>query len=337
MLCGNAMGRHDMRVLITGGAGFLGQKLATALARHARLPDAQGRRRELTGLTLLDVCRAPAPPGACCPVEVIEADLADADALAAALGPAPDLMFHLAAVVSSAAEADFDLGMRVNLDATRVLLDACRALPRPPRFVFASSIAAYGDSGGVPVTDRTALQPRSSYGIQKAIGELLVLDYTRRGFIDGLALRFPTITVRPGRPNRAASSFASSILREPLQGDEAVLPVPKDLALYVQSPRLAVANLMHAATLTAAEMGERRCLMLPGLRVTVAEMLAALERAAGAEALARVHPLPDAEITRIVGSWPADFALEWASSLGFERDTDIDSIVQAFIEDDLLR
>jgi len=326
-----------MHVLITGGAGFLGQKLAAALAERAGLPDAQGQWRELRRLTLLDVCPAPPPPSAACPVQVIEADLADTEALAAALAPAPDLVVHLAAVVSSEAEADFDLGMHVNLDATRGLLDACRALPTPPRFVFASSIAAYGDSGGAPVTDRTALLPRSSYGIQKAIGELLVLDYTRRGFIDGLALRLPTITVRPGRPNRAASSFASSILREPLQGEAAELPVPTELALYVQSPRRAVANLIHAATLSAAALGDRRCLMLPGLRVTVAEMLAALARAAGAEALARVRPRADVEITRIVSSWPADFDLEWASSLGFERDMDIDSIVHAFIEDDLRR
>lgn len=325
-----------MHVLITGGGGFLGQKLAAALAEQGVLADACGRRRAITGLTLLDIGHAAAPVDAPFPVEHIAADLSEPTALAAALASDPLLVVHLAAVVSSAAEADFDLGMRVNVDGTRLLLDACRTLQHPPRFVFASSIAAYGDTGGAPVTDRTALMPRSSYGIQKAIGELLVVDYHRRGFIDGLAVRLPTITVRPGRPNQAASSFASSILREPLQGETAVLPVPTDLALYVQSPRTAVANLVHAAALPSSALDERRRLMLPGLRVTVAEMLEALQRAGGDAALQRVQPQADAEITRIVGSWPADFALEWASSLGFERDMDIDSIVQVFQEDDLL-
>ncbi len=325
-----------MHVLITGGGGFLGQKLAAALAEQGVLADACGRLRAITGLTLLDIGHAAAPVDAPFPVEHIAADLSESTALAAALASEPLLVVHLAAVVSSAAEADFDLGMRVNVDGTRQLLDACRTLQHPPRFVFASSIAAYGDTGGAPVTDRTALMPRSSYGIQKAIGELLVVDYHRRGFIDGLAVRLPTITVRPGRPNQAASSFASSILREPLQGETAVLPVPTDLAMYVQSPRTAVANLVHAAALPSSALDERRRLMLPGLRVTVAEMLEALQRAGGDAALQRVQPQADAEITRIVGSWPADFALDWASSLGFERDTDIDSIVQIFQEDDLL-
>jgi len=336
MHSGSVTERHDMHVLITGGGGFLGQKLAAALAEQGTLVDAAGRRRPLTGLTLFDIGHAPALVDAPFPVEHIEADLSDAAAVAAALASEPLLVVHLAAVVSSAAEADFDLGMRVNVDGTRQLLDACRTVRQPPRFVFASSIAAYGDTGGAPVTDRTALMPHSSYGIQKAIGELLVADYHRRGFIDGLAVRLPTITVRPGRPNQAASSFASSILRDPLQSETAVLPVPTDLALYVQSPRTAVANLVHAATVASVALGERRRLMLPGLRVTVAEMLEALCRAGGDAALQRVQPQADAEITRIVGSWPADFDLEWANSLGFERDRDIDSIVQAFLEDDLL-
>jgi nucleoside-diphosphate-sugar epimerase len=237
--------------------------------------------------------------------------------------------------VSAAAEADFDLGMRINLHGTLAVLEACRALPRPPRLVFTSSIASFG--GPLPaVVDETIPQtPQTSYGAQKAIGELLVHDYSRKNFVDGRAVRLPTIVVRPGKPNRAASSFASSIIREPLTDLEAVCPVSPETRVAILSPRQAVAAFVRAHDLPAAAFEHTRSLIVPGLSVQVSDMVAALQRAAGAQAVQHIRWQPDAEIQRIISSWPGAFTSPRALRLGFQADANMDAIVQAFIEDDL--
>ena len=246
----------------------------------------------------------------------------------------PDVIYHLAAVVSSAAEADLDLGMRVNFDATRALLEGCRAQGlSATRLVMASSVAAYGGDLPEVLDDMTALHPQNSYGAQKAMSELLVNDYSRRGLVDGLVLRLPTIVIRPGRPNAAASSFASSILREPLNGEEAVCPVPTDLDLFVMSPAKVVEALIHGAEVPGEALGPFRAFMLPGITVSVAEMLEALREAAGEEALALVRHEPDARIAAIVGSWPARFTNERARRLGFQSDKNFREIVEAFLDE----
>jgi nucleoside-diphosphate-sugar epimerase len=324
-----------MRVVITGGAGFLGRRLARALLARGRLAGPDGAERPLSRLVLLDLA---APDGLADPrLEVVVGDVADEALLRRVLAPDTAAVFHLAAVVSAQAEADYDLGMRVNLDATRRLLDACRALPRPPRLVFTSSVAVYGGALPDPVTDETPLRPQSSYGAQKAMGELLVADATRRGFVDGRVLRLPTISVRPGKPNKAASSFASGIIREPLQGEAAVCPVPASTRLWLLSPRRAVESLVLAHELPGEALGAVRAVNLPGLSVTVVEMLAALEAVGGREAAARVRFERDPLVERIVGGWPARWDSSRAARLGFAGDADFAAVVRAFVEDDLGR
>ncbi|MDW8445098.1 MAG: NAD-dependent epimerase/dehydratase family protein [Acetobacteraceae bacterium] len=271
-------GGREMHVVVTGAAGFLGRKLAARIARMGRVGP-----REVTTMTLVDLARPPAPEGPVA-VETVAADIAKPSACARLIRADTGLVVHLAAVVSAAAEADFALGWRVNLDGTRALLEACRARASAPRFVFASSVATFSGGQGAVIRDDTRPVPANSYGAQKAAGELLVHDWTRKGFVDGVSLRLPTIVIRPGRPNRAASSFASSILREPLIGEEAALPVAEDFALWIASPRAAVDWLLHAASMDGAALGLDRGVNPPGLTVTVGEMLAALEGVAGAEA-----------------------------------------------------
>jgi D-erythronate 2-dehydrogenase len=237
-------------------------------------------------------------------------------------------------VVSAAAEADFDLGMRVNLEGTRLLLEAARQKGNRPRFVFASSCAVYGGELPPTITDETHLTPQSSYGAQKAASELLVNDHGRKGFLDSRSLRLPTIVVRPGRPNKAASTFASSIVREPLNGEEAVCPVSRETAMYVLSPRRVVDAFIRAMELPAEALGSNRTLLLPGLTMTVAEMVEALERVAGAKVASRIRFERDPQIERIVHSWPARFAAERARGLGFERDSDLQEIIRQHIEDE---
>jgi nucleoside-diphosphate-sugar epimerase len=246
-----------------------------------------------------------------------------------------DVIFHLAAVVSGEAEEHFELGMEVNLQATQTLLEVCRGLETPPRFIFSSSVAVFGGDMSPVIQDDTAPFPQSSYGTQKAIGELLVNDYSRRGFVDGRVLRLPTIVVRPGQPNRATSSFASSIIREPLQGKEANCPVSAETKLWIMSPRKAVESFIHAAELPTAVFGKHRTVSLPGLTVSVREMVDSLERVAGQRAWKRITWQPDPFIQRIVGSWPSSFAPERATALGFTADASMVQIIQAFIEDDL--
>jgi nucleoside-diphosphate-sugar epimerase len=238
-------------------------------------------------------------------------------------------------VVSGAAEADFDLGLRINLDASRLLLDLCRAAGAKPRVVFTSSVAVYGGALPAVVTDDTPLCPRSSYGAQKAIAELLLADYTRKGFVEGRILRLPTISVRPGAPNKAASSFASGLIREPLNGARTVCPVGLDLKLWLLSPRRAVDGLIAGAELAGEALGERRALNLPGLSVSVGEMIAALERAGGKSAMDLVRHERDPAVEAIVGSWPAAWDNRRAEALGLRPDPDFDAIVRAYVEDDL--
>src|ERR1700753_419996 len=258
-----------MTILITGGAGFLGQRLARRLLQRGGSED----------IVLVD--QVPAPDFGDSRVKVVAADISDPAALKSLITSDVGLVFHLAAVVSGAAEADFDLGMRINLDASRLLLDLCRAAGHRPKVVFTSSVAVYGGALPPVVTDDTPLNPRSSYGTQKAMGELLLADYTRKGFVDGRILRLPTISVRPGAPNKAASSFASGLIREPLNGQPTVCPVSPDLSLWLLSPPRAVESLIAGAELPSSAFAGRRALNLPGLSVSVADMLAALERAGG--------------------------------------------------------
>ena len=266
---------------------------------------------------------------------MVTGDITDPEVLKHVINPQTSSVFHFAAVVSAAAEADFDLGLRVNLHGTLAVLEACRALPQPPRLVFTSSIATFGGELPAVVDDTTPQTPQSSYGIQKAVGELLVNDYARKGFLDGRAIRLPTIVVRPGKPNRAASGFASGIIREPLCGMDTVCPVTPDTRLAILSPRRAVAAFLLAHDLPAEAWGYTRSLNIPGLSVTVDEMVAALRRVAGEVPVRHIHWEPDAAIQRIISSWPGAFTSTRARRLGFQADASMDEIVQAFIEDDL--
>jgi D-erythronate 2-dehydrogenase len=309
-----------MRVVITGGCGFLGRRLTLRLLEG----------RDIDELVLFDNAPSALPFPEDRRLRLVTGDIADRAIVRGVVAPGTNSVFHLAAVVSGEAEANTDLGYRVNLDGTRAVLDACRALGTCPRVIFASSLAVYGGALPLSVGDDTPLTPQTSYGTQKAIGELLVNDYSRKGFVDGCALRLPTVVVRPGRPNRAASTFASSIIREPLSGRAAVCPVSPDTVMALASPRRIVDGLVHALDLPAAALGTNRSLQLPGFSVAVGEMAAAVRRAGGAEAVA-----PDPHIQQIISGWPRALAAPRAAALGFTADTGIDEIVQAFIEDDL--
>ncbi|MGH7031683.1 MAG: D-erythronate dehydrogenase, partial [Stellaceae bacterium] len=287
-----------MRVVITGGRGFLGRRLALLLL------DRGSSLGPIDELVLFDNAASALPLPRDRRLRQVTGDIADRKTVGALLAPGAAAVFHLAAVVSGQAEADTDLGYRVNLDGTRAVLDACRALASCPRVVFASSLAVYGGALPPTVGDDTALTPQSSYGAQKAIGELLVNDYSRKGFVDGRALRLPTVVVRPGRPNRAASSFASSIIREPLAGRDAICPVAPDLIMALVSPRRVVAALHHAHELPGEAFGASRSLQLPGFSVAVGDMAEAVRRAGGAAAHARISWQRDPQIEAIVAGWP---------------------------------
>ncbi|MBV9861214.1 MAG: NAD-dependent epimerase/dehydratase family protein [Alphaproteobacteria bacterium] len=318
-----------MRIVITGGCGFLGRRLALLLLERGSALGA------IEQLVLFDNAPSALPLPEDRRVRVVTGDIADGDTVRQLIAPGTHSVFHLAAVVSGQAEADTDIGYRVNLDGTRAVLEACRALGSSPRLVFASSLAVYGGTLPPAVGDDTALTPQTSYGTQKALGELLVNDYSRKGYIDGRALRLPTVVVRPGRPNRAASTFASSIIREPLTGQDAVCPVTPDTVMALASPRRVVAALAHAHDLAGDAFGASRALQLPGFSVSVGGMTEALRRAAGEAAYARIKWQPDAGIQQIVSGWPQALASPRADALGFVRDSGIDEVVQAFIEDDL--
>jgi nucleoside-diphosphate-sugar epimerase len=323
-----------MRVVITGGAGFLGSRLARAILARGTLTDARGAERAVERLILLDVVPATfADPR----VSVVTGDLADPAVIAQAVATDTDAIFHLAAVVSGHAEAEFDTGMHVNVDGTRALLERCRQLARPPKFVFTSSLAVFGGALPDPVPDDARLTPQTSYGAQKAIGELLVYDMTRKGYVDGRSLRLPTVTVRPGKPNKAASSFASGVIREPLNGVDSPCPVGPDTEIWVTSPRTVVANLLVGHEVAASRFAHTRSINVPGFCVGVKEMVAALRRVAGDAVADRVKWQPDPVIERIVATWPPRFAPVLGPSLGMRADQDFDSIIRAYIADDLPR
>lgn len=310
---------------------MVGRKLLERLARDGALVD-----EPISRVALLDVVEQE-PLLAPFEVESAVADLADDGVADALVASRPEIIFHLAAVLSGEAEADLEKGYRVNLDGTRLLLDAVRRMGGGyrPRLVFASSIAVFGAPLPDVIGDDQCTAPLTSYGTQKAIAELLLSDYTRRGFVDGVGIRLPTICVRPGRPNRAASSFFSSIIREPLNGEEAVLPVPDDVRHWHASPRAAVGFLVHAAGLDGAVLGDRRCLTMPGVSATVTEQIEALRRVAGEEAVRRIRREPDETITRIVAGWPRNFDARRARALGFRAEEDFEEIVRVYVEDEL--
>ena len=318
-----------MRITILGAGGFLGRKLAARLASDGTLGG-----QPVTGLMLFDLNVPPAPEAAF-PIRRIAGDVGDVASLAEAIPEGTDVVFHLAAVVSAAAEADFDLGMRVNLHGTLALLEACRRLPKPPRVVFTSSVASFGGGQQAVVPDDGRQVPSNSYGAQKAVGELLLQDASRKGFLDAVSIRLPTVIVRPGRPNKAASSFVSGIVRDPLLGLDTTCPVGPDFAIWACSPRRAVDWFLHAATMDTAPLGLDRGINPPGLSVTVGELLAALEQVGGAEARARVRFVPDAAIEAIVAGWPAAFAATRARALGFGQQEDAGAVLRAFLDDDL--
>ena len=324
-----------MRIVITGGAGFLGTRLARAILARGSLTDSRGAARPVRELVLLDL--APAPDLSDPRVRTLAGDLADPAVIERAVTPDTDSVFHLAAVVSGQAEADFDIGMRVNLDATRSLLERCRKLDAPPRFVFTSSLAVFGGPLPDPVPDDAPITPQASYGVQKAIGEQLVYDMTRKGFIDGRSLRLPTVTVRPGKPNKAASSFASGIIREPLAGVDAPCPVAPATKMWVQSPRAVIGNLVIGHEAPASAFAYTRSINVPGISVAVGDMVAALRRVAGDAVADRVKWQYDPAIDRIVSTWPANFAPRLGPALGMQADADFESIVRAYIADDLPR
>lgn len=320
-----------MRVIITGGAGFIGQKLARAILDRGVLAGPDGAPAPVSRLVLFDNV----PPDDCGGrAEAATGDIADAAAVRGLIGDDTASVFHLAAIVSAGAEEDFDLGYRVNLDGTRNLLEACRALDIPPRLVFASSIAVYGGDLPETIEDDTPPLPQTSYGIQKLVGEQLIHDYTRKGCIDGRALRLPTIMVRPS-PNRAASTWASSIIREPLQGRDYDCPVEPHVAMACLSPRRTVDGFVAVHDLPGARLGLKRTLLLSGIRVTAAEMADAVARNAGNRRTGAIRWKPDPATMRIVGGWPGEARGARAKALGIAPDDSIDQIVRSFIADDL--
>ncbi|MEO7414748.1 MAG: D-erythronate dehydrogenase [Opitutaceae bacterium] len=312
-----------MKIIITGGAGFLGQRLAKRLLETMADSSAPFR------LVLIDRVATHAFDGDS-RVQSVVGDIADRAELQRLVTPDTAVIYHLAAIVSSQAEAEFDLGMRINFEATHSLLEIARQLPAPPKFVFTSSVAVFGGALPAIVTDDTAVHPQSSYGAQKAVGELLVNDYSRKGFVDGRVLRLPTICVRPGKPNRAASSFVSGIIREPLNGEPAVCPVMREVRLWLSSPATAIENLLHAQFVPAQSLALNRTINLPGLAVTVGEMLDTLERVAGREAVAKVRFERDEAVEKIVTSWPGRFDPSRALSLGFLGDEHFEAVVRAY-------
>jgi nucleoside-diphosphate-sugar epimerase len=321
-----------MHILITGAAGMIGRKLTARLVHDGGLNG-----RPIERLTLTDVVAPQKPETFTGKVDIVAADIADPAAVRTMIAGRPDVIFHLAGVVSGEAELDFEKGMRVNLDGSRVLLEAVRAIGDGyrPRLVFTSSIAVYGAPFPDAIPDDFHLTPLTSYGAQKAVTELLLADYTRRGFVDGVGIRLPNIVVRPGKPNKAASGFFSGIIREPLAGQEAVLPVDDSVGNWHASPRAAAGFLVHAAGLDAAKLGPRINLAMPGVYCTVADQIAALRRIAGDKVAARIRREPDPLIVRIVAGWPKRFDPRRAIALGFKAENSFDEIIRIHIEEDL--
>jgi D-erythronate 2-dehydrogenase len=319
-----------MKVLIIGGAGMIGRKLAERLAKDGAIGG-----KPVSKLTLYDVVAGAVPAGAKMPVSIATGDLPAAGEADKLLADKPDVVFHLAAIVSGEAEQDFDKGYRINMDGTRGVLEAIRKAGHKPRLVFASSIAVFGAPFPDAIGDEFFNTPLTSYGTQKNICELLITDYSRKGFVDGISIRLPTICVRPGKPNKAASGFFSNIMREPLAGAEAVLPVSESVMHWHASPRAAIGFMLHAASMDLAKLGWRRALSMPGLAVTVGEQIAALKKVAGDKVVARIRRVPDPFVEGIVAGWPRNFATKRALELGFKPDASFEDIIRIHIEDEL--
>jgi nucleoside-diphosphate-sugar epimerase len=321
-----------MHILVLGGAGMAGRKFIERLARDGELGG-----KPITKVTAQDVVAAQAPKGAAFTFDAIVSDLSVPGEAAKLIASRPELIIHLAAVVSGEAEADFEKGYKINLDGTRFLFEAIRLTGDgyKPRVVFTSSVAVFGAPFHDKIGDEFFTTPLTSYGTQKAICELLLSDYSRRGFFDGLSIRFPTICVRPGTPNKAASGFFSNIIREPLNGIDAVLPVSDQVRHWHASPRSAVNFLIHAATMDLAAVGPRRALNMPGYSCTVAEQIEALRKVAGDGVVARIKRVPDPVIDKIVEGWPRNFDPQRAIALGFKAESSFDEIIRIHIEDEL--
>jgi nucleoside-diphosphate-sugar epimerase len=320
-----------LHILVIGAAGMIGRKFTERLVKDGGLAG-----RAISRMTLTDVV-TPDAPAAGWPVETTSGDLSSPGEAQRLVASRPDMIIHLAAIVSGEAEADFDKGYRINLDGTRALFEAIRAVGDGycPRLVFTSSIAVFGAPFPEAIPDEFHHTPLTSYGTQKAIGELLLADYSRRGFMDGVGIRLPTICVRPGKPNKAASGFFSGIIREPLAGQEAVLPVGEDVMHWHASPRAAVGFLLHAATMDTGALGARRNFTMPGLAVTVAEQIEALRKVGGEKAVKLIRREPDPVIMTIVSGWPRKFDARRAAAAGFRADESFEAIVRAHVEDEL--
>jgi len=319
------------RIVILGGGGFLGVKLAQEIANRGEV-----RGAAVTSLVQADLA-APEPVEAGFPVEGIAVDIRDRAALDSLFDPAPDIVFHLAAVVSGQAEAEFDLGLSINLMGTVNVLEAAKGAGNKPIVVFTSSVAVYGGENREPLVDTVLPNPQTSYGAQKLIGEVLINDFTRKGFIDGRGLRLPTITVRKGKPNAAASSFMSSIFREPLQGDTANCPAGEDYPIWHSSARTVIWNLIHAAEIDGADIGPNRCFAANGRKDTVAEMIAAMTSVAGPEPASRITWNREPVIEPIFMGWMADVDPAKARALGFRADESFEDNIRYFLEDDIER
>ena len=321
-----------MNILVIGGGGMVGVKLINRLAADGTLGGAP-----ISRIVRHDVILSPPPPASAFAIETLIGDLSQPGEAEKLVAMRPDVIFHLAAIVSGEAEADFEKGYRINLDGTRYLFEAIRKVGGGyrPKVIFTSSIAVFGAPYPEAIPDEFFTTPLTSYGTQKAICELLLADYSRRGFFDGVGLRFPTICVRPGKPNLAASGFFSNIIREPLAGQEAVLPVPEDVRHWHASPRAAVGFLIHAATMDSAVLGNRRNVTLPGVSCTVGEQIAALRKVAGDKVAARIRREPNETIMRIVAGWPTNFEAMRGRELGFKAERSFEDIIRVHIEDEL--
>jgi nucleoside-diphosphate-sugar epimerase len=320
-----------MHILVLGGAGMVGRKFIERLARDGHLGG-----KPVTRVTAQDVVVASPPPAAPFDFEAVVSDLSTHGESEKLIATRPEVIIHLAAVVSGEAEADFDKGYRINLDGTRYLFEAIRhAEGYKPRVVFTSSVAVFGAPFHDKIEDEFFTTPLTSYGTQKAIGELLLCDYSRRGFFDGVGIRLPTICVRPGKPNKAASGFFSNIIREPLNGEEAVLPVSDQVRHWHASPRSAVGFLVHAATMDTAAIGPRRALTMPGYSCTVAEQIETLRKVAGENVVKRIRRQTDPVIDGIVAGWPRNFNPQRALALGFKAEANFEEIIRVHIEDEL--
>jgi D-erythronate 2-dehydrogenase len=321
-----------MKILVIGAAGMVGAKLINRLCQAGTVGSTA-----IGKIIRHDVVMAGPPPTSGFPVETFMGDLSDAGEAEKLVASRPDLIFHLAAIVSGEAEANFEKGYRINLDGTRNLFEAIRKVGDgyKPRVIFTSSIAVFGAPFPEAISDEFFTTPLTSYGTQKAIDELLLSDYSRRGFFDGIGLRFPTICVRPGKPNLAASGFFSGIIREPLSGQDAVLPVGEDVRHWHASPRAAIGFLMHAAAMDSTPLGARRNITLPGVSCTVGEQIAALGRVAGPQFVKRIKREPNETIMKIVAGWPRNFDPQRGVALGFKAEASFDDIIRVHIEDEL--